>query len=179
MRSARQWLVKAEESFGKNRDIRGELDLLLAQAELQHAQEANRDRRPWYKSSAARHCLALVAAFIFIGCGYGAYRWSDDRTPDLVPPGLPAAVPRTTAAEKPALPAETTRQQDTRPAQLPPPASGGRENAPLTTPVPVSTYTVIKEKPAEPVSRPERKTPVSQEEMRNLIRAAGKSLRGE
>ena len=37
--SARHWLGKAEESLEKDRDIRAELNLMLAQAEITHAKE--------------------------------------------------------------------------------------------------------------------------------------------
>lgn len=34
VRSAKAWLEKAEESFGKQSDVRGELNLMLAEAEM-------------------------------------------------------------------------------------------------------------------------------------------------
>jgi hypothetical protein len=39
IRAARQWLDQAEQSFDTEKLVRGELDLLLARAEVQHAQE--------------------------------------------------------------------------------------------------------------------------------------------
>ena len=37
LRSAQGWLSKAEQSFDEQKDIRGELNLMLAQAELKRA----------------------------------------------------------------------------------------------------------------------------------------------
>ena len=62
LRSARQWLTRAEESFDKDRDVRGELNLFLAQAELQHAQETSQTRGWLRKYPALRHGLAAIVA---------------------------------------------------------------------------------------------------------------------
>ena len=40
--TARQWLHQAEESFGKKQEVQGELNLFLAQAELQHVREGRK-----------------------------------------------------------------------------------------------------------------------------------------
>ena len=60
--SAQQWLARAEQAFGKNRDVRGELDLFLAQAELQHARETNRMVHFRHKYALCRHVAALALA---------------------------------------------------------------------------------------------------------------------
>ena len=41
IRAAREWLGRAENSLDKENDIRGDLNLMLAQAELQRAKESN------------------------------------------------------------------------------------------------------------------------------------------
>ena len=65
--SAKDWLNKAQDSFEEEKDVRGELDLFLVQAELKHAQKLNRDNQPKYKYSALKHGAAfLTALFIFV-----------------------------------------------------------------------------------------------------------------
>lgn len=62
IRSAKSWLNRAEDSFGKENDVQGELNLLLAQAELKHLQEKDGSRLQKNK-----HLIALfTAAFIAV-----------------------------------------------------------------------------------------------------------------
>lgn len=62
IRSAKSWLNRAEDSFGKENDVQGELNLLLAQAELKHLQEKDSSRLQKNK-----HLIALfTAAFIAV-----------------------------------------------------------------------------------------------------------------
>lgn len=63
IRSAKSWLNRAEDNFAKDNDVQGELNLLLAQAELQHLHEHK--KKYWQKKS---HILALfTAAFMAVG----------------------------------------------------------------------------------------------------------------
>ena len=73
LRSARQWLTQAEESFDEDREVRGELNLFLAQAELQRAKETGLNRGWLKKYSALRHGLAVVVAVTVASVAYGVY----------------------------------------------------------------------------------------------------------
>ena len=177
LRSARQWLVRAEQSFEKNRDIRGELDLLLAKAELQHVQE-NKQSKGWrYKSALLRHGLAFGLAVFIAAAGIGgAAYWTMQEREKATP--IPLA-----SQEKFNVPAkmETTfsvrpHQPEVSPVPGPAPAAPVQAEA-LTAPV---AATVTRENGSAVRSVPNAQpATVSQAEMQRLVREAGKSLRGE
>ncbi|MDU4960922.1 MAG: hypothetical protein E6X17_09725 [Sporomusaceae bacterium] len=171
LRSARQWLTRAEESFDKDRDIRGELNLFLAQAELQHAKEAGQKQGWIQKQPALRHALASVVALLLAGAAYGFYYPAGHSVqPASSPTGSPP-VSQFSGENKqvflqspPAMTAPAVRQQN----ELPPVS----DPAPIPVRAEPRRETVVAPAAAQP-------QPVSSDEMKNLIRAAGKSLRGE
>ena len=61
-------LENAEKSFRENNGMRGELDLMLAEAEIKHL----REKRGWV-SVWTRQRLALLAAAIVVLAGYGGW----------------------------------------------------------------------------------------------------------
>lgn len=174
LRSARQWLTRAEESFDKDCEVRGELNLFLAQAELQHAQETGQSRGLLKKYPVIRHCLAVMVAITLASTAYGVYNQSSGNMVERPMPEANAAQPLTPAAKEQNM------------VSLQPPAV-----APL--PVPAVVVRQAEAPAAQQVSRPavskhvepavvqinEQPSPVSAEEMKVLIRAAGKSLRSE
>lgn len=180
LRSARQWLTRAEESFDKDRDIRGELNLFLAQAELQHVQETGRNQGWLKKYPVLLHGLAAVVAVTLAWAVYGAYNQ---------PPSAaqPAASPLLSQPGSQRVPGDGNPIFLQPPAVAPVPAA---VSAPVAAPAPAEPSAVravvpVKRqadgKKPEPVavSEPIERSPVSSDEMKNLIRAAGKSLRGE
>lgn len=179
LRSARQWLTRAEESIDKDHDIRAELDLMLAQAELQHAKETKRSGVWRYKYFVLRHGFALgLALLVAVGGLGGSFYLLQGRAAEL-PPVIKQQQPSA------ALPGP-------EPATLEPVP----EKAPAA-PVPVQPVQVIpavQSKPAnvttadrqEPpsgqrnaVERADASLELSPDEMQKLMRAAGKSLRGQ
>lgn len=173
--SAKGWLTKAEEAFDKEKDIRGELDLMLAQAELQHVKEVSRSKHWRHKYVAIRHGVALFcAAVMAVGLG-GVYWWTSK--PQIVVP-----VPR---AEQASLPVESKIQSSGKDRVLPPVPSVQEEGnvvrkevAPPVQAVTVSNVSSQKQK-AEPSQQVEPSAAISPDEMQKLVRAAGKSLRGQ
>jgi hypothetical protein len=173
LRSARQWLVRAEESFNKDSDIRGELNLFLAQAELQHARETNHSRRWRYKYPLLRHTLSAVLAASILAVGLGTYWWLGERN---------AVVPIPLAAQ------ESVKASVNRAGSEP---ATDQVRTEAATPV-ASAPAVAVTAPARPVSQPAERQDktdhprqtdkdqlVSPDEMQKIIRAAGKSLRGQ
>ena len=61
VRAAREWLGNAEDSLDRREDVRGDLDLMLARAELARAQETE---RPCGSVLWARRVLPLAAALL-------------------------------------------------------------------------------------------------------------------
>lgn len=179
---ARRWLEQAEHAFGQKRDVRGELDLLLAQAEIEHAKEMSQRRRPRFWLVALRHAVALLLAVTMVGAGtWGALLW-------LHQP-VPAAPAPTDAANSHAvLPA---------PAPAPDHVTGMAAGSPPTVaaPVPAAVSAAISSpaapvpaKTSEPAYQPATAAhhdsaasaaAVSPQEMRQLLRTADKALRGQ
>ena len=175
LESAKAWIHQAEQSFGQDADIRGELNLLLAQAELQRVREANRARQWRWKYPLLRHSMALVLALIAVIGGF--YLW-DSRTtiqPQPVTTNKEAFMP---VAQQP-QPVQQPQQ-----TQVPLPAVQAQLPAPLVNTA-VTTNTVNSPPPVQPSQREnvpanrDHEIQLSQDEMQKLIRAAGKSLRGQ
>ncbi|MBC8016163.1 MAG: hypothetical protein H7X79_10540 [Sporomusaceae bacterium] len=161
LRSAKEWLTKAEESFDKQHDIRAELDLMLAQAELQRVKEVSRSRQWRYKYTAFRHGLALSLAMCMAVAVGGVYWWTTK----------PEAVLPVPAERQVSLPMEVKAEVNTLPAVLP------KENNP---PVKQAANEIVKPLPRiEQVHQSEPSVVLSADEMQKLVRAAGKSLRGQ
>lgn len=68
IRSAKSSLDNAEQSFLDNKNIRGELDLMLAEAELQNLRK--KESVPW---SWSRQALAALTALLFVLAGVGGW----------------------------------------------------------------------------------------------------------
>lgn len=184
LESAKAWIHQAEQSFGQDADIRGELNLLLAQAELQRVREANRARQWRWKYPLLRHSLALVLALIAVIGGF--YLW-DSRTTIQPQPiqqtqQFQQAQPTGTAVQPQIIQQPT---QAPLPAAYPQPSAAEQQPpAPLVNTA-VTTNTVNSPPPVQPSQREnvpanrDHEIQLSHDEMQKLIRAAGKSLRGQ
>ncbi|MDO4921726.1 MAG: hypothetical protein Q4E64_07865 [Phascolarctobacterium sp.] len=115
IRSVRSSLDNAEQSFLDNKDIRGELDLMLAEAELKNLRR--KKDVPW---SWNRHLLAACAAGLLVLAGFGGWYCAKDhylqRRAAAAPAGAHVSTP-VTAPVRQAVPVKTavakqTVQQD-------------------------------------------------------------------
>ncbi len=84
IRSAKSSLENAEQSFKDNQSMRGELDLMLAEAELKTLRK--KSSLPWNWN---RQILALSAACLLVLAGFGGWCWA--RGGAKVTAGVPAA----------------------------------------------------------------------------------------
>lgn len=96
VRAAREWLGRAEDSLERAEDVRGDLELMLARAELARARETERPRLPvlW-----ARRLAPLCVAALLAGGGLSIWH---------------AMTPQAS------LPALGRRAEEAAPASLPP-----------------------------------------------------------
>lgn len=183
LESAKAWIHQAEQSFGQDADIRGELNLLLAQAELQRVREANRARQWRWKYPLLRHSLALVLALIAVIGGF--YLW-DSRTTIQPQPiqqtqQFQQAQPTGTAVQPQIIQQPT---QAPLPAVSPQPSAADPQPPATIVNTAVTTNTVNSPPPVQPSQREnvpanrDHEIQLSHDEMQKLIRAAGKSLRG-
>lgn len=187
LNSAQQWLSEAGEAFDKDKDIRGELNLFLAQAELAHVREANRSQQWRYRYPVVRHGLALGLALVVAVGGVGASYWwgvsrhtvqsatgtnqavsiaeNSSRQITLEPKAASQAVAPVAAPPLPAASQPVTNREE--PDSYQQPAKAVKGSRPLE-----QTKSVSAEDPSKEV-------PLTTDEINRLIRSAGKSLRGQ
>lgn len=177
LRSARQWLSKAEEAFDKDHDVRGELDLLLAQAELQHAKEKKTSRRWNLGNPLLRHGLALGLAVFVATMGLGGAYWFLHEQNRAVPIPL-AQEEHPVRNAQPISAFQVTVQASQQPlvTENRPVESGSAANAAvdIAKPLAIKAGEITLPPKAE-----EADTQLPAAEMHKLLRAAAKSLRGQ
>ena len=71
IRNARASLDNAEKSFRSNQEVRGELDLMLAEAELENLRQKRTGWVSW-----TRHTLALCLAVLLLSAGGLGWWWA-------------------------------------------------------------------------------------------------------
>ncbi|MDD3115498.1 MAG: hypothetical protein PHQ44_07170 [Anaerovibrio sp.] len=159
--AAKGWLSQAEDSIEQENELRGDLSLMLAQAELQRAQEKN-IRRLWLRW--LRRAAPLAAALL-LALGYVLYlqpHGSQDSSRDV--PAQPAAFSGA-AGEKPRPLVQIPEAQPEEPAEQmaeqPVPPAEDEQAAP--------TEQISQQPQAEPA--------VPTAEMQQLMRSAGSILR--
>lgn len=160
LRSAQDWLSKAERSFDEQKDIRGELNLMLAQAELKRAQEEKRGRKRRLRYTCYRQGGALFCALVLFGLGSLIWMTCSTEKADTAVTHMQtteAVVPETLVISEPSSAVSTRR--------------GSEETMSVTVKAPYEEY-----------NEAHRKAPAtifSQEEIKDLMKAAGRSLRGQ
>lgn len=183
VRSAQKWLSRAEQAFESEKDTRGKLDLMLAQAEMQHLHESAIQGKSF---SLIKQAVAFSCAAVLFSSGIGgAYFYFHHN------PAQPVS-PIQTADHKVSLPMLTSEALFNSNLSSPPTAgSGVSDDIPvLAAAVPnVSQPAVIPVQKTETAKIPESSVAVDKEnavpqivkpeDMQKLIRAAGKSLRGQ
>lgn len=187
--SAQQWLSQAEQAFAKDREIRGELNLFLAQAELTHAQEVNRSGKKRYQYPVLRHSLACGLAVVIAVCGLGASFWWGEHyqrnqntarvqqvatTPAMTSPVQAPSVTQPAAAVAAALPPATAVSPAVPAAAELPPAG----NKPAAQPVNEQAESMASPKSAADAGQ-SKEIPLTTDEINKLVRTAGQSLRGQ
>lgn len=167
LRSAKEWLTKAEEAFDKEHDVRAELDLMLAQAELQHAKETNRSRQWQYKYLLFRHGVALSLALFMTVLAGGVYWWVHKPVLPIPTPVVPqvASSSEHVGKSEDQVKAVTMMTEEEKSSTEVTTLRSDQKKAPAKT--------EQIQKQVEPA------VILSNDEMQKLVRAAGKSLRGQ
>ena len=102
--AAKDWLNQAEDSINLENDVRGDLNLMLAQAELKRAQETKPQSLwlTWLKRLAPVTLAVCIAA--------GVLYWWQDAQNDTNEVNVPVVVESQTAAEESAIPEKPAEQ---------------------------------------------------------------------
>jgi hypothetical protein len=147
-------LNRAEKNFDKDNNVRGELNLLLAEAELQRLREAE-----GRESARRRHILAAGAA-LFVSLAFWAVfgLWPQEGRPD--------------SSAKNAATREETKPPVTMTGENPPAAiAAASEEKPAVQQTEIAVIAVATPKNEE--------AGFSESELRGFVKAAGKALRGD
>ena len=177
VRAAREWLGRAESSLDRQEDIRSDLNLMLAQAELQRAKET----KHLTKKERLVHRLApfMAAGAMAAGCFF----FLQYERPTVTAPAVPQAV--VTTAQRPEQPptvavAEPPRAADVRTApvvQAEPAAEPARAvSSPAVEPVAPPAAVPAAEREQAPAEQT-ASSGVPSENIQKLMRTAGQSLR--
>ena len=187
VRAAREWLGRAEDSLEQEDHIRGDLDVMLAQAELQRAQETEegRVRRRWLGRLLPAGAAALVAALV-----WGL--WPSVPAPLIERPSvMPAAEPGeagsasvpAAAATPMAIESSTVRPMTAEivPPTVPPMTAeiSSVVEEPSSVEVPISEKAADMEPLPQPSSRFPSRDILPSRDMQKLMSAAGQSLRAQ
>jgi hypothetical protein len=183
LQSARLWILHAQEAFDKKKDVRGELDLLLAQAELRRVREANCSGKWWYKYSLIRQLAALGLAVMMVTAGIGGayflmHRGAQQRTmsQEVVYHDIldnQGARSEDKSVEKPvqsAVDQAENKALSKVTAQFPAHQTVSREDHET------AITAAHEDKPKEKALQDNK---VSPDEMQKLVRVAGRTLRGQ
>ena len=153
IRNVRNSLKNAEDSFRSNNDMRGELDLMLAEAEMQHLREKRGLAAIW-----TRQRLAAIAACLMVLTGVGGWFWARN--------SLPSSPADVVIAQSTIVPDEKKIPRST----------SSIERAPEN----IKTQTVLQEEtkvlPQKTEKVEKAVLQVPENEVRNLVRTARKTL---
>ena len=102
VRAVRSWLEKAEASFDKESDIKGELNLMLAEAEMKNLRKHHPVSKGWLRTGAV-----ITALFLALGGWYGFHLYGQGASPPVMGTVTPAPAP----PAEPAAPATPDRDE--------------------------------------------------------------------
>ena len=172
VKSVKRWLEKAENSYSNHKELTGEMNLIMAQAEMQRLKEVRgtSPRRKWLLRGGA----LAVAGLLFLGASL--------LKDSLFPPPVPA---------KPAQTVVTTSPETPKPVEE---AVQKAEEVPAPVETVMTEQVETKQAPEAPKAAPVVSTPVpapikaaapkpaapalSDQEIQRVVGEAGRALRG-
>ena len=166
VKAAKDWLGEAETSLDKENDLRGDLHLMLAQAELQRAQETKRltARQRWI-----RRLVPVLCAVFIIGAVWQVFWMLYPKPMEAEPPVVLEKTAKTPIVRE--IPIEKPKQEENHEPAV--------HEAEVAVPV---TESVVEEIPLsveESTPKHETAGAVPSRDMQKLMNAAGQSLRAQ
>ncbi len=160
VQAIRKWLEKAEISYTSHKEVKGEINLIMAQAEMQRLKETEPPHplRVW-----GRRGLALLAAFCIVGGGV----W--------IRYELKAHDARVTARAKAAVTKMLSQEKETAAEAAPTPEGPAVSQPPETESGVVSVSPVV----TESAAAEESVSVLSEAEIASVVGEASRALRGE
>ncbi len=166
VKAAKDWLGEAENSLDKENDLRGDLNLMLAQAELQRAQETKRltARQRWI-----RHLIPVLCAVFLIGAVWQVFLMMYPKPMEAEPPAVLEKTAKTPNIKD--IPLEKPKQEEKQEPAL-------HESELTAAPVDSAVEEIIV--PAEERGNEyEAVSSVPSRDMQKLMNAAGQRLRAQ
>ena len=154
VKSVKRWLDKAENSYSNNKDISGELNLMMAQAEMQRLKETHPHEKA--KKWGIRLSAMAAAAVLFIGFS-NLFSANADKSP---------VISRETTVSKEKVPEDKNL---VLPETVQPTVAATESSN--TDPVPTKSIQTEAPAPVLPV--------MSQSEIQSVVGEAGRALRGQ
>lgn len=160
VKSVKRWLDKAENSYSNNKDISGELNLMMAQAEMQRLKETHPHEKA--KRWGIRLSAMAAAAVLFIGFS-NLFSANADKSP---------VISRETTVSKEEVPKvpEVPEDKNLVLSETVQPTVAATESS-NTDPVPTKSIQTEAPAPVLPV--------MSQSEIQSVVGEAGRALRGQ
>lgn len=160
VKSVKRWLDKAENSYSNNKDISGELNLMMAQAEMQRLKETHPHEKA--KKWGIRLSAMAAAAVLFIGFS-NLFSANADKSP---------VISRETTVSKEEVPKvpEVPEDKNLVLSETVQPAVAATESS-NTDPVPTKSIQTEAPAPVLPV--------MSQSEIQSVVGEAVRALRGQ
>ena len=167
IRAVKHWLTRAEQHFDVDAPVRGQMDLLIAEAELRSTRNVVESNSNWRKGNWRLQLIAFSLAAILVTAGVGRLWWQNESSRTDATPVRQIALPPITLSVPPA-PVSVVEDK-----KLALPARKSEANAAAR----VDTMNPAQEvKKTETMTAPQ--TTLSPEEMNRLVQAAGQTLRG-
>lgn len=173
IQATRQWLNRAEDHFEKEQATRGQLDLLLAEAEIRSTREHLAMAPGGFRLTGLRQGLAVSLAAVIAAVGWVGFWWGTHSGQQVKAVDIHKPIPWETISDN---------SQRNLPAQ---PSQVSASMTVAEAPQQPQSVTVHSGKPAQEVktephsaTRKEATESISDQEMKFLIQAAGQSLRG-
>lgn len=167
MQAVRKWLEKAERSYSAHREISGEMNLIMAQAEMQRLKESDRAmerRKTWYIRG-----LSLMAAMCIAG-GISFFQSEAGTEKALI------AEPEVTISKAGQAAGEMDPSYEApHPAVPMQPAAADSKNSSSPAEGKVSSAAAERAVSTAPAAAPV----LSQEEIQSVVGEAGRALRGQ
>ena len=180
VKSVKRWLEKAENSYSNHKELTGEMNLIMAQAEMQRLKEVRgtSPRRKWLLRGSA----LAVAGLLLLGASFLQDSFSAPASTPVRP--VETAVTTPTAAVVPVEEADkkaeeilsvsaetvTTEPVDTDPSKPDPEAAPAKAAPIVMTSAPAPADVSAAMKPKAPA--------LSDQEIQRVVGEAGRALRG-
>ncbi len=159
VKAVKRWLDKAEDAYSGHQELTGEMNLMMAQAEMQRLKEVHKNSpvRKW----GLRGCAMIVAVLLFFGFHFIQKEMNNNEVQMQPPVEIIIQETPTPVAEK---------------VQIPSAAEVPREALITETPT-------VETMPAPPVVAAEPSHPappaLSDQEIQSVVGEAGRALRGQ